>query len=130
MTEKMYFKVTDANMRSVYSEYQGKYAVQYRLGEFVRPIAGRLFVYDLSDVRDYGFREYTSRSVNKRRLWICECINPIRSEYKICCFDEVEKMYEQPDSIIYLEDFITTQADAVKLVEEISLEYLDKLRIL
>ena len=128
----MYFKVTDANMRSVYSKYQGKYAVQYELGEFVRPIAGQLFVYDLSDVRFDGFTEYSEynqRHINERRLWLCECVNPIRKVVHICGYDEVEKMYKRPGSVIPFASIDCTQADAVKLVEEITLDYLRKLCI-
>ena len=127
----MYFKVTDANMRSVYSKYQGKYAVQYCLGEYVRPIAGRLFVYDLSDVRDYGFGEYNeyNRSYpNERRLWLCECINPIRKVVHICDYDEVSNMYDYPEKVTCY-DTIVVQADAVKLIQEITLNDLRKLCI-
>ena len=125
----MYFKVTDANMRSVYSKYQGKYAVQYCLGEYVRPIAGQLFVYGLSDVRFDGFTEYSEynqRHINERRLWLCECINPIRKVVHICDYDEVSNMYDYPEKVTYY-DTIVVQADAVKLIQEITLNDLRKL---
>lgn len=131
----MYFKVTNNNLSSLYSDHFPKHSVQYKVGEFVSPNYGQLFCYHLRHFSEDRFPEYASIDEQYRKLWICECVNPITTEIYPIRLDLVDSYIEK---VLITERRIDCDiqvswprnvilADQVKLVREITLEEVKQL---
>lgn len=127
MSKEMYFKVTNQQNKSLYAEYQGRYAVQYKIGEFVAPKVGKLFVYGVDDIHSNGFNEYSTRSevdFLERALWICECEGVELTTGQYPTLDDVINYIEHPNENYRLIGMTVYLAQRVKLIKQISVEEL------
>lgn len=115
----MYKIVRNINGKLYSSNTTGDYEIEYKLGEFVKPKIGKLFVFYLLEhaKRFRSFMDY--------EIYTCECINPRYHPLPVLCNDEIyfdafwNSNYIEYNHIMFPPDYYYC-ADEVKLIEKVS----------
>ena len=126
----MYFKVTNNDNSSLYSRWLGKYAVQYKLNEWVYPKIGPLMCYHSSHLFRYGdvvgFDEYQlrpSRLINQAdaKIFVIEVQQPKHCRLTVPILSDAKKYIGQ----IHVAEISTIEAvicTGIKLIQELQPE--------
>lgn len=111
----MYYKVVTKDLRSINSLWSPSFVVQYRIGEWIEPPIGKLFVF--RRVEDAGsFLKCISLDL---LIYKCEAENPLKAIFMSEGILGIRRFWEGQIHTRTYPPVGTYFADRVKLLEEV-----------